>query len=375
MLVSKRWRAFYVLLMISASFPGCERGVDDSITGDLFYRDGGNFKSIAVTIDSMYTFAGNVGENTEMFVGAYENATSFAVIKFPTPAEEVLDNLDKAIVKFELFDIWRDGDAEYGIYHTNDSWEDSTRIAAEDFLPYLGDPLDTVSITQSDTTGAYLDLWFTIDPEDANDLDNWTFLLRGMDGTKTMVGIGSRYSTYRPTIDFIAFNEDSEQDTTTANSSASNYHFDTGYDPDGASDLEGIISNADARSIVYTFPLPEALPATAAINKFYLRLNINEQLIPEESVMTLRFQRLTEPAVDYYNPETDTDSVIDITIQPGETTKDIDLTSYIASWHHGNEVNKGILIQSRNTSSLPNHVVISPADSLFVYYSTLPEVE
>lgn len=190
-----------------------------------------------------------------------------------------------------------------------------------------------------------------------------------------MLGLGSRYSTYRPTIDFISFNTDGEQDTTTANSFESNYHFDTGYDSGSATEFECIISNADARSVVYTMPLPENLPPTAAINKFILRLNIQEQIIPEESVMTLRFQRLTEPAVDFANVETDLNSVIDISIQPGETYKDVDLTSYISSWHHGNVVNKGILIQSKNTSTLPNHVVVTPAESLYVYYSTLPEVE
>ena len=91
--------------------------------------------------------------------------------------------------------------------------------------------------------------------------------------------------------------------------------------------------------------------------------------------MTLRFSRLLKPVVDYANVEIDLNSVIDITVQPGETFKDIDLTSYISSWHHGNMDNKGILIQTRNVSSRPNHIIVTPAESLYVYYSTLPEVE
>lgn len=362
-----------VLIM---SFAGCETGHNKSVTGDYFDRSSGELTDITAQFDSLTAFRDKTGEGSYTFAGRYKNTDAFTVIKFPQPAPELLDRLEQEpTVKVTVGDTWRGGDAEFALYEAVSTWSDSVRLDRDMFVS-LGSPITTFS----DTTSKLSSLEFRLSKEAVKNMRSWSgfgsFKVIGTEACETMVRLSSQYSIYKPRIEYFFRNTVGEVDTSTTESLLTNYYFDTGFDSKPhESKFTAIVADADVRGFMIKLPLPDSLPATAAINKCVVTFTVNETLVPPGTTFYIGFYQLKGPATSFVNASYESSNSIEQQITNGMESFDIDITSFINAWHKKNTVNYGILVKPLRTIETPSYIVFSHPDSVSIIYSPLPEVE
>jgi len=362
---------FFLLILISA----CETNFEESITGDLLYRNPGELKSGRVHVDSLYGVRGVLGENSYTFAGKYRGISASTLIMFAKPTTNVLDSLVSAAVKVTVFDIWSDGEIEFGLYEVSNDWSDSVYIDPDDFLPHLGDPVSTYA----DTTSSPVTLSFELQVGAIDYIRSWpsrgSFLITGIDTGLSMVASNSLFSNHIPHIEFIVRNSTGTSDTTKVSAVATSYFFDAGQEQD---EVEGgttaFVSDAGARGFVTKLAYTDSIPSSAAINRCTLSVNVLNSLITEEK-LTLGFYQLTEPLYNINNPQYVSSTFVEHVLTPDIDSFDIDITHIFDEWHKNPDTNYGMLVRPITMSTSLNQAVLVLQDSLTVLYTSLPEVE
>jgi hypothetical protein len=376
-MITTSYRLFFIgTAVLLLSFSGCEKGHNKSVTGDYFDRSSGELITATTHFDSLTAFKDKTGEGSYTFAGRYKNVEAFTVIKFPQPSAELLDSLEQEpTVKVTVGSTWRGGNAEFALYETVSTWSDSSRLDPDMFVS-IGFPVTIFS----DTTSSLTTLEFRLSNEVVRNMRSWSepgsFKIIGTETCKTMLSISSQYSSYKPRIEYIFRTSVGEVDTSTTESLLTNYSFDTGFDSKPhESELTGIVADADVRGFMIKLPLPDSLPATAAINKCIATFTVSEAFVPPSTTFYIGFYQLTENAAAFADTSYDSSNYIETQITDGMTSFDIDLTSFISTWQVKNVVNYGILVKPLKTAETPSYTVFSPPDSVIINYSTLPEVE
>ncbi|MFC1607611.1 hypothetical protein ACFL47_06525 [Candidatus Latescibacterota bacterium] len=378
MVLSTRALTFYGILILLAFFAGCESEHDRSVTGDFFDRKPGDLVTITATIDSITQFLGKTGESSYIFAGRYNNIEAFSLIKFTKPSADIVDNLDSMTVKMSAGDTWRDGIAEFSLFGASSDWVDSIRIEPDMF--------DTVGLTPvstaSDTSVLVDELNFSIPPEYFAEIRNWdgplAFKVSGSENGGSMVALNSLYSNHKPKIELIYRTINGLKDTTTIDCVDSNYFVDTGYDKNSQPyDLVGLVSDADAGGFVMNVTLPDSLPATAALNRFSLTLDIieNGSVVPSDEPFYIGIFQLSGPMNSFEDAAYTTVTSIEQQVDLTNMTIEFDLTYFLETWHKGETANHGIFIRPVRSNDSPSQIICLPRSPMEIIYTSLPEAE
>ena len=362
-------------VLLAMLFAGCETGSNKSVTGDYFDRSPGELTSIIVGFDSLTVFREKTGESSSMFTGKYKNTTAFSVIEFPKPATELLDSLEQATVIIEVSDTWRNGDADFALYETVSTWSDSVRLDPDMFTS-IGSPIASFS----DTASALESLEFRLSAEAVNNMRSWSgpgsFKVCGTETGETMVNLYSWNSSNIPSIKYIYRQTAGVLDTTTTECLMTNYYFDTGFDSKlHDSKFTVLVADADVRGFKIKLPLPDSLPPTASINKCVITFSVSETLVPSGDTFYIGIYQLDKPTETFIDASYESSNSIEKEVVEGMESFEVDITSFVSTWHIKDAVNYSILVRPLQTGETPSYIVFSPPDSDSIIYSTLPEVE
>jgi hypothetical protein len=186
---------FFIVFFI---FSGCDKGTEESITGNYFNRKPGELMSVTVNPDSIRiqsVFNAIIGNNEKTLSGRYKNISAFSVFKFSKPRQSILDSLVSAKLTFTVRESWREGENEFGLFQTTSSWSDTTLLDPDMFLPELGSPISVAA----DTAQNLVSIDFSLD---ADVFSSWgedgSFLLKNTDSGMSMVSIASDNSSNPP---------------------------------------------------------------------------------------------------------------------------------------------------------------------------------
>ncbi len=356
---------FSIILIIAS---GCETDREKSVTGDYFNRSPGTLKSISVDPDSVgnsVTFKAQIGYESYTLAGSYEDVSAFSVFKFFKLSQSVLDSLYSATLQVTVNNAWKTGDFEFGVYRTTSDWSDTTRLDPDVFLDGLGSPISTAS----DTSSSVSSLTFNINIDEFSVWDDYgSFLIKNSDDGTGMVSLSSDNSSSAPFIEIVTHNE-GLLDTTKIKSVEGTY-----YIANESVDIDKpVLSDGGASGFILNINLPEFALAPVAINKCILTLVLKENNIPTGRLPVLIHQ-LSKEFTTFEDIESDTGSTKNLDITPDVNTYTIDISGYIDNWINFGNPNYGLLFQPAPISSSPNYAVITPADSLVITYTTLPEV-
>ena len=356
---------FFVLFILIIS--GCDTDSDKSVTGAFFDKKPGELKSIMGSPDSITTgstFRKEIGNSTLTLAGRYKELEASSVFKFSLN-DISTDSLVGAMVKFNVETVWKSGTAEFELYETHSDWSDTTRLDPDSFPVELGLSLATVS----DTSAVFTTLTFDVDPGIIMEWsDKGSFLIRSSDSGMAMVSLFSDNTHSLPVLKLVNQTADGVNDTTNVNSSEGTYYIHTVIDEN-----KPIISEGYASGFVLNIGIPESVPPLAAINRCTLKMTASESIITEE-FMSVGIYKLKNAFTTIGDADTDEGSRISLKVYSDETYE-IDITSFVNSWHIGGESNFGLLFKPSENAVSPNQCVFVPGDSLMVTYTALPEVK
>lgn len=354
----------FVLFMMS----GCSTDSDKSVTGDFVTKEPRGLVQILVSPDSLNivtSFKKNIGSSSYALAGRYEGAEAFALFKFSLERINK-DNLIGAYLKFDVENVWRDGEAEFDLFETHSDWSDTTRIDNDNFPERFGSPVSTVS----DTASVFTTLTFDIDPEVIRAMsDKGSFLVQSSGSGKTMVSILSDDTNYPPSLKLIKESETGVVDTTGVSSSEGTYYFNT-----GLADGSPVLSEGDASGFVLHVGLTGTVSPLAVINRCILKMTVSENIFPEDT-FSVNVYKLNSEFTTIDEVDKDTSNSLNISLTPDTETYELNITSIVNDWHTGGNSNFGLLIEPFKESSSPNQCVFAPGDSLLITYTPFPEVK
>ncbi|MFC1541343.1 hypothetical protein ACFL50_02700 [Candidatus Latescibacterota bacterium] len=370
MILERHIKSAILLFTIVMLSLGCDSDQETYVTGALLYRNPGNLEQFTIIPDSIEVgvrYNAEIGGKNTSLAGTYENVSAFSLYKFSKPGQSIIDSLVSATITFSLNGVWRDGPLAFAIYNTTAEWEDSTDIDPGLFLD-LGAPISEIDIS-SEVDSLISKLTFEIDKEY---IDSWSdfgaILLKNTDTGGGMINMSSDNSSSSPALTFIR-SISGVMDTSTVRSREGTYSIETGVEPD-----KNLVADGAASGFVLDIGLAYFNPSPTSIHRCILNLTVTESIITGSS-MPILVQLLTSEFTTIEDATTDYGSSIDLDIVPGVSTYSVDISKFIEAWHNFDINDYGILIKPFYSNNSPNYIVIEPADSLVIEYTTLPEVE
>ncbi len=353
---------------------GCDAGNDRTITGEYFNRSAGTLERASARIDSLVSYTDTFEEAPTALAGKYRDTSAFAVFKFAKPISGILDGLQDARLRLIVYDSWTEGVREFGVWDTHVNWSDTTRLAAENFLPGLGTPFATLS----DTASTVSTMTFSLGDAGVQAIKSWgttgAFLLKNTDRGDCMVNVYSSYSNSTPVLELIS-NTSAGLDTVRIKPVDTTYFFDTGVEGSTAGRLTGVISDGQAGGFVMHVSLPDSFSRFNAVNSGKLVIPISRNGIPSDETMHVGVSLLTAAFTTIEGAQTSTTNSFDVTVKPGDASIEVDLSTIFQIWNSVDNANHGLLFKPVEIASSPAHLVITPPDSIAVVYTTLPEVK
>ncbi|MHB9029231.1 MAG: hypothetical protein ACYC9O_10705 [Candidatus Latescibacterota bacterium] len=360
-----------VVLLLAVA--GCEAGHDRTVTGEYFDRGAGNLENGSARIDSVVNFSGRFYSVSNALAGKYLDTSAFAVFKFTKPNSVILNNLEKARVKFTVFDTWAEGEREFGLYSTNKDWEDSTRLDPNRFLTDLGAPV----ATYADTASAFTTMIFELNAAGMDHIKSWgtigAFLLKSTDRGSGMVNVYTSASASPPVLEVIS-HLTAGIDTTRIKGVGSTYAFDTGLTSEIRSKRAGVLSDGGSGGFVLNVSLPDSFARSNAVNGGKLILPITRNLIPPQETMNFTLYVLTSAFTTVEKAEYANEFQSNLTLTPEDTKIEMDLSGILGAWSATVNSNFGILFKPMKVSSTPAQILVVPPESFGIVYTTLPEV-
>jgi hypothetical protein len=356
---------------------GCEAGHDRTVTGEYFDRGAGKLENSVARIDSVVNFSGKFYSVSNALAGKYLDASAFAVFKFTKPNTVILNKLEKARVKFTVYNTWSEGEREFGLYSTNKDWEDSTRLEPDLFLYNLGAPVATFADTASTLTS----MIFELNTAGLDHIKSWgtlgAFLLKSTDRGSGMVNVYTSASTSPPVLEVISL-QTAGMDTTRIKGVGATYSFDTGLTGEMRNERAGLLSDGGSGGFVLTISFPDSFAHSNAINGGKLVLPIVKNLIPSDETMNLTVYVLTAAFTTMENivanGEYASEFQSTLTLKPEDTQIEMDLSGVLGAWNSMVNSNYGLMFKLSEVSSTPSQVLVTAPESFKIVYTTLPEV-
>jgi hypothetical protein len=357
-----------VFLMVFVIFvSGCGTDKDKSVTGDFSDKNPSGLVNVNVTPDSVTvgkTFRRGIEDSRYALAGRYGNVEAFSVFTFNLNYVEI-DSLIGAFLKFDVYDVWKDGVAEFELFETHSEWPDTLRIDSGSFLGELGSPISAAS----DTGIAFSELTFEIDPEIIRDVrDIKGFLVKSSSEGTSIVSLQTDNTNYPPVLKLISLSGEEYPDTSFVNSSKGTYYINT-----GIGGAKPVVSEGDKSGFALNIGLPESVLHLASINKCILKMSVSESTIPDPP-MSIYVYKLDSQFTTIDSVDVDTQSSIIVEAFSDETYE-IDITDIVNRWHIGGETNYGLIFQPNDNEISPNQLVFTPSDSLMITLTPLPEIE
>ncbi|MFC1538951.1 hypothetical protein ACFL6H_05965 [Candidatus Latescibacterota bacterium] len=368
MILERHIKSAILLFTIVILLLGCDSDQETYVTGALLYRNPGNLEQFTIIRDSIEVrvpYNADIGEKNTSLAGTYKNVSAFSVYKFSKPGQS--DSLVSATITFSLNGVWRDGPLAFVIYNTTTDWEDSTDLDPGLFSD-PGSKISEIDIS-SEVDSLISKLTFEIDKEYIKSWSDFgAILLENTHFGGGMVNMSSDNSSSSPMLTLIK-SISGVMDTSTVRSREGTYYIETDVEPG-----KNIVADGAASVLVLDVGLAYFNPSPTSIHRCILNLTVTESIITGSS-MPILVQLLTREFTTIEDATTDYGSSIDLDIVPGVSTYSIDISRFIEAWHNFHTINYGILIKPFYSNNSPNYIVIEPADSLVIEYTTLPEVE